>query len=256
MSSPCTLKSFRIRISTSASSCTVRPPPDRSPNSLIPTPHRIHKRGRRSHEARARRLHAHLLRSLPARERKREGPVLRRDTPSRACGESEVAPKEQLDGVSSRILSSARHFSVWFVNARSVNSLERRGIVQHYLDTYDPDIFGICETWLDEHNCKHLVFQNYSLVHRRDRPGGAPGRVNHGGVVLFRRSLHAPVVTFLEESPIAERIWARVETDLGPFLLGLCYRPPNSSDDHANSLESELERLCDGYVGAFFVLFF
>ena len=134
-----------------------------------------------------------------------------------------------------------------------MNSLERRGIVQHYLDTYNPDICGICETWLDEHNCKHLVFQNYSLVHRRDRPGGALGRVNHGGVVLFRRSLHAPVVTFLEESPIAERIWARVETDLGPFLRGLWYRPPNSSDDHVNSLESEFERLCDGYVGALLV---
>ncbi|MDP7305927.1 MAG: hypothetical protein QGG09_22635, partial [Pirellulaceae bacterium] len=77
--------------------------------------------------------------------------------------------------------------------------------------------------------------------------------MNHGGVVLFRRSLYAPVVTFLEESPIAERIWARVETDLGPFLLGLWYRPPNSSDDHVNSLESEFERLCDGYVGALLV---
>ena len=128
--------------------------------------------------------------------------------------------------------------------------MERRGIVMHYLDKYSPDIFGIVETWLDEHSCKHLTFKNYTLVHRRDRPNSAPGRVNHGGVILFRRSLHAPMVTFLEESSVAELLWARVETNLGPCLLGLWYRPPNSGDDHVLALEREFERLSQDYIGA------
>ena len=67
---------------------------------------------------------------------------------------------------------------------------------------------------------------------------------------MFRRSLGAPLVTFLEESSVAERLWARVETDLGPFLLGLWYRPPNSGDEHVSSLEPEFARLSEGYIGS------
>ena len=117
---------------------------------------------------------------------------------------------------------------------------------------YSPDIFGIVETWLDDVSVKHLTFSGYALVHRRDRPGAAAGRVNHGGVVLFRRCHSgAPLITFLEESTAAERIWTRVETDLGPFLLGLWYRPPGADDEAFLSLEPELARLGEGMLGVF-----
>ena len=113
--------------------------------------------------------------------------------------------------------------------------------------------FGIVETWLDEFSCKHIIFQNYILVHRRGRPGALPGRVNHGGSILYRCHIDAPLLTFLEESPVAERLWARVETDLGPLLLGLWYRPPNAEDEHFTSLESEIERLSADYVGSLLI---
>ena len=263
--------------SAAPSLSAVRPPPTFSPPSCPSrTSHRIRKRGPRSYEARERRQQEHLLRSLPACERKLRVaaagiPVQKkqdneqiqncrgtipghrfegRDTASTgAGGQSPAPPKEEPAAATSRTISSARHFSVWFINARSVNGYERRGIIQHYLDMHDPDIFGITETWIDEFSCKHLTFPNYSLVHRRDRPGALPGRVNHGGIILYRRTQTAPMVTFIEESRSAERLWARVETDLGPFLLGLWYRPPNADDQQFTSLEPELERLSDGYVG-------
>ena len=170
---------------------------------------------------------------------------------TQARGEPRAAPKEKMgDDITTSTVSPAQNFSIWFVNARSVNNMERREIIAHYLDEHRPDIFGIVETWLDEFSCKHIVFRNYTLVHRRDRPGARPSHANHGGIILFRRILHSPLVTFLEESPVAERIWARVETNLGPFLLGLWYRPPNAGDDHVISLETEFEHLIGDYVGA------
>ena len=255
------------------SGSAVRPPPSFSGH------RRLRRRGPRSLAARERRLHRRDLFDLPHLHRRYgadlpegsrpnllqytvpelpfqfegEGPS-RRGTPASfgALGEAEAAPEEQPHGATcSRTISSAQHFSIWFINARSVNGIERRGIILHYLDQYSPDLFGIVETWLDEHSCKHLTFPNYTLVHRRDRPGGAPGRANHGGVILFRRTLHAPMVTFLEESVTAELLWARVETNLGPFLLGLWYRPPNSGDGHVDALVAEYERLNHDYIGAF-----
>ena len=77
-----------------------------------------------------------------------------------------------------------------------------------------------------------------------------PDHSNHGGVILFRRTLKSPLVTFLEESSVAELIWARVETNRGPFLLVLWYRAPDASDDHTSSLEREFERLSGDYIGA------
>ena len=176
--------------------------------------------------------------------------ILRSPSSLGVRGESRTASKRQLNGDFSLPNLSAQQFSVWFINARSLNSLERRGIVQHYLDMHRPEIFGVVETWLDEHSCKYIDFPNYTLVHRRDRPDARPGHSNHGGIILFRRSVNAPLVTFLEESRIAELLWARVETNFGPFLLGLWYRPPDASDEHVSALESEFERLSGDYVGA------
>ncbi len=242
-----------------AAATAVRPPSSLSPGISTPNPlflhsHqseldqpcRQHRRGHRSAAASERRRTRFLRQChVHACEPPYHG---RAPAPPGACGQPRAPPKEEPAGVTPRILSSAHSFSVWFINARSINGYERRGEIQYYLDLYSPDIFGIVETWLDEHSVKHLSFSGYALVHRRDRPGAAAGHVNHGGVVLFRRCHGAaPLITFLEESTVAERIWARVETDLGPFLLGLWYRPPGAD----LSLEPELTRLSEGMLGVF-----
>ena len=50
----------------------------------------------------------------------------------RACGPSLASPKEKLTGVSISSCSSPRSFSVWFINARSLNNIERRGVVTYF----------------------------------------------------------------------------------------------------------------------------
>ena len=141
----------------------------------------------------------------------------------------------------------AHTFSVYFINARSVNSMERRGILQHYLDVYKPDLFVIVETWLSS-DTPHLVFDGYIQVCRRDRPGCSPGTLNHGGIILFRR-VNGVVITHLLDSDVAERSWCRVCTNLFFFLLGLWYRPPNATLDHISSMQEEVSKLANGMVG-------
>ena len=202
------------------------------------------RRGPRSAEARERRR-----RNRERQLEKASGNHFFSSAPVRACGQTLAPPKEELTGVSTRALTTSRSFSIWFINARSIIGFERRGVVRHYLEVHRPAIFGIVETWLDEQSVKHLAFDGYTQVHRRDRPGARPGRVNHGGIILYRRNEAAPLVTFLEESAVAERFWVRIESDLGPVLMGLWYRPPGAPEDVITSLESELSRLSNGMIG-------
>ena len=140
----------------------------------------------------------------------------------------------------------AHTFPVYFTNARSFNSMERRGILQHDLDVYKPDLFGIVETWLSS-DTPRLVFDGYIQVCRRDRPGCSPGTLKHGGII-FRR-INGVVITHLLDSDVAERSWCRVCTNLGPFLLGLWYRSPNATLDHISSMKEEDSKLANGMVG-------
>ena len=57
------------------------------------------------------------------------------------------------------------------------------------------------------------------------------------------------LVSMVEQSFVAERVWMVLHTDIGPILVGNWYRPPDAPISHVDSLRDELARLSDGYIG-------
>ena len=117
-----------------------------------------------------------------------------------------------------------------------------------HLERFKPDILVLNETWLDE-SVASIVFANYSLVSRRDRPNSKAGKLNHGGVAVYSRD-GSILVTHIEDSVVAERSWHTIHTDLGGVLFGAWYRPPGSPHSHIESLDTELELLSVGMIGS------
>ena len=59
-------------------------------------------------------------------------------------------------------------------------------------------------------------------------------------------------VTLVAESASAERIWAIVHSDQGPYLVCCWYRPPNPGNiETIESFETEYNQYKDGAVGVF-----
>ena len=142
-------------------------------------------------------------------------------------------------------------FTVYFINIQSIISAAKRAHLSAELEKYDPDVLALNETWLDS-TVASLDIPGYTLVSRRDRPHTSVGRLNHGGIALYRRS-EGLLVTHLEDSKTAERAWHVVHTDVGGVLLGVWYRPPGSSHNHIETFDAELERLREGMVGTLVV---
>ena len=190
-------------------------------------------RGRRSAEA--------------VKRRSRHGASFPRSIPP--AGDSEGG--KSLDESSTPLLFTSLGFTVFFINIQSINSPLKRAALAAELERLTPDILGLNETWLDS-SVENLDIPGYELVSRRDRPSSRVGKLNHGGVALYRRR-GGILVTHLEDSSIAERSWHVVHADVGGLLLGLWYRPPASSHAHIESFDSELERLGEGMIGSLVV---
>lgn len=63
---------------------------------------------------------------------------------------------------------------------------------------------------------------------------------------------YAPRVTLVENSEAAERIWAMVHSDRGPYLICCWYRPPSPGDvETITSFEDEYRKHKDGATGVF-----
>ena len=75
---------------------------------------------------------------------------------------------------------------------------------------------------------KNVELEWYQVLARRDREGHWGG-----GVLVFVLDEYAPRVTLVEQSASAERIWAVVHSDCGPYLICCWYRPP-----HPGNIES------------------
>ena len=71
---------------------------------------------------------------------------------------------------------------------------------------------------------EHVELEGYQLLARRDRAGQWGG-----GVMVFVLDEYAPIVTLVEMSEAAERIWALVHSDQGPYLACCWYRPQKTT---------------------------
>ena len=73
-----------------------------------------------------------------------------------------------------------------------------------------------------------------------------------GGVLVFVFDEYSPRVTLVQISKAAERIWALVHSDQGPYLACCWYRPPNPCNvDTIKSFEVQYRKHKDGAVGVF-----
>ena len=84
-----------------------------------------------------------------------------------------------------------------------------------------PCLICLNETWLDS-SVKSIALEGYVLVGRRDRRDGR----ECGGVAVFAATGVSDSVTLLKDSESSERLWVLVHSNLGPYLIGVWYRPP------------------------------
>ena len=140
----------------------------------------------------------------------------------------------------SRTLMPASSFKVLLVNARS---LVRNGphLFAH-LKLEQPSLLAICETWLDS-SVGSFEIPGYTLVSRFDRLNA------QGGGIAVYASIGFPCVSHLASSVCAERSWHLVHTNLGSFLFGLWYRPPNEDPHLINHLAEEIAAHQEGTLG-------
>ena len=120
-----------------------------------------------------------------------------------------------------------RSFSLCMFNVRSLNSVPKAADVQNSLDSLKPDMCVLTETWYNNSSTPHK-FNNFSQLSRRDRGDDAIG----GGVLSLISSAEGKDfgIFLIEHSKLIEMSWLSLHTNVGPILIGIIYRPPDSSE--------------------------
>ena len=92
---------------------------------------------------------------------------------------------------------------------------------------------------------EEATLEGYETVVRRDRK-----EQWGGGIILFVSTEYAARITLLLTSESAERAWAVLHAEQGPFLIGLWYRPPAPGNlDGIDSFEAEWQSLRSEALG-------
>ena len=118
-----------------------------------------------------------------------------------------------------------------YFNAFSV--MNKLNHLQATIDTIDPDIIGITESWThSDISSAELSLKGYDLF-QCDRPITA----KDGGVLLHvKEDLHA--IEIMLDVAYPEHVWCNIKYKGGnELLVGVCYRTPNvklySTDLHS-----------------------
>lgn len=115
------------------------------------------------------------------------------------------------------------------VNARSL--LNKFPSFISLVSTFSPHIVGVTESWLHEGVYdSEITPPGYVLV-RNDRQNGKGG----GVALLFRSDLKFSVLPVPLD---IESVWCKLYLNKHHLMVGVCYRPPGTSDDHIRSLNS------------------
>lgn len=135
---------------------------------------------------------------------------------------------------------SLGNFSGIKIAHSNVNSL-RHKVDYITSELSDYDIICISESKLnDSISDSSISIDGYRQPLRKDRPTN-----NGGGLVIYiKNNIHYKRRSDLE-LPNIETIWVEINALNRKFLLGLFYRPPNSSVDFWFSLENILENAVD-----------
>ena len=120
----------------------------------------------------------------------------------------------------------------FYVNARSVVNKDKRTELELYVDKEKPDVIGITESWAKKSiKDSELELDGY-IMFRKDREIHG-GRGHGGGVLLYiKDNLMAFERTDLKDDRFKESVWCKIKNKNEKMVIGLCYRPPDSSKEN------------------------
>ena len=142
-------------------------------------------------------------------------------------------------GTLDSVLSKERKngLRILYLNARSVRNKADELEAQMNMGNYD--IVGITETWLQGDQAWELSVPGYTC-YRRDRNMGRGG----GVALLVRNEIQSLARGDLGSGEV-ESVWIELRNSKGKkTLMGIVYRPPNSSMDIGYNLIRELSLAC------------
>lgn len=133
--------------------------------------------------------------------------------------------------------------SVLLANVRSI--INKRDSLESIIDTCNPDIIALTETWLHPAVSDHEIFNNPSrfITYRCDRS------LRHGGGVLIAvsRNLQSYQIAC---STCLETVWACVDVGYHKLAFGVCYRPPSYSSVFVDELHDVLSSVVTRHTSA------
>ena len=129
------------------------------------------------------------------------------------------------------MLFVAQTLHILFCNIRGLQSHIAELVAVLRVSKIQPSIVCLNETFLDS-SIEDVPLEGYSEVARRDRADGRKG----GGVIVYALDSIASRVTMVEKSDLSERVWLVIHSDIGPYLLGVWYRPPDPGEVAWNAL--------------------
>ena len=121
------------------------------------------------------------------------------------------------------------------LNVRGI--LNKFDEVQRLLNECNFDIFGICETFLDDDvNSHEYTIDGYNVIsNSRNRHGG--------GVLLYiKDSLKYVELKNVHRSDL-ESLWVQVKCKNISFALGMMYRPPSANIDYLNAIIEQIDHI-------------
>ena len=125
--------------------------------------------------------------------------------------------------------------SLCHINIRSLSQNKIRNLKTDI--SRDFDIIALSETFLsDSQPDSDFQLQGFHSIMRRDRPGGLGG-----GVALYTSQLFAASRRHDLEVPDIELLWSEIRLHNNKFLLGVVYRPPNSTVSFWDKLQDSLD---------------
>jgi len=126
----------------------------------------------------------------------------------------------------------------FYVNARSI--VNKKDELELYISEEEPDVIGLTETWAVESiEDSELSIEGYTMF-RRDRMIGVKTR--GGGVLLYiKNSINAVEREEYADKNFPECIWCEIEVGREKTLVGICYRPPDSSKAQDEALFKLIE---------------
>ena len=125
----------------------------------------------------------------------------------------------------------AELFTVVVVNVQGLRSSLAALTAHLRLLKRKPNLVCITETHLNK-AAEKVTLEGYDLVARKDRTKsrGRASKGKGGGVCVFAAKEVSKQVVHLKDSEDSERLWMTVHSDLGPYLVGVWYRPPSHND--------------------------